>query len=177
MSIAKFILCAGAIALVASAARADSFGVKTGAWESTVTSTTTGTSIPPDMLSKLPPDQRAKIEQMMRSRSGQPHTITRKYCVTQKDLDEDRLMKEQGESQCSRKVLSKSSTRLEIEQTCGTAPHAMTMHVSVQATSPARMLDAFDVRPMACKRASTSAAFSAATPELGCRVNASTCIS
>lgn len=136
MSIAKFILCAGAIALVASAARADSFGVKTGAWESTVTSTTTGTSVPPDMLSKLPPDQRAKIEQMMRSRSGQPHTITRKYCVTQKDLDEDRLMKEQGESQCSRKVLSKSSTRLEIEQTCGTAPHAMTMHVSVQATSP-----------------------------------------
>ena len=135
MSIIKFIICAGAIALIASAARAASFDVKTGAWESTVTSTTTGMAIPPDMLSKLPPDQRAKIEEAMRARSGQPHTIKRKYCVTQKDLDEDRLMQEESGSQCSRKVLSKSSTRLELEQTCGAAPHAMTMHVSVQATS------------------------------------------
>ncbi len=36
----------------------------------------------------------------------------------------------------------------------------------VQATRPARMLEAFEVSPIACRRASTSSARSAATPEI-----------
>ncbi|WHZ11150.1 MAG: hypothetical protein OJF60_001589 [Burkholderiaceae bacterium] len=133
----KLILCAGAgvVALVATAARADSFNVKPGAWESTSTSTTTGIMIPQDMLSKMPPERRAKIEEAMRAQSGKARTTTHKYCVTEKDLDEDRLFKDPRDNQCSRKVLSKSSTRIDIEQTCGAAPNTMAMHATVEATS------------------------------------------
>ena len=138
MSTTKLFLYAGAgaIALAASVAQATTINIKTGAWESTTTSTTTGMMISPDMLSKLPPERRAAMEQAMRARSGQPHTHTRKYCVTQKDLDEDQYLKEDRNSKCSRKVLSKSSTKVELTTTCGTAPNTMTMHVTAEATNP-----------------------------------------
>jgi hypothetical protein len=126
----------GVAALAAGVARADSFAAKTGAWETTSTVTTTGMMIPSDMLAKLPPDRRAKIEQAMQAHSGQPHTSTHKSCVTQKDLDEDRLYKPEHASQCTRKVLSKSSTRVELEQTCDAEGHTFTMHLVVQAQSP-----------------------------------------
>lgn len=133
----KLVLCvgAGAIALTATAAQAASFDVKTGAWENTVTTTTTGMMIPQDMLSKMPPERRAQIEQAMRARSGQPRTSTYKYCVTQKDLDEDRIIKDKNDHECTQKILSSTSSRVDVERTCGSAPHTMLIHVVVEATS------------------------------------------
>lgn len=127
----------GALALAATVAQATTINVKTGAWESTTTTTTTGMMIPSDMLAKLPPERRAAMEQAMRARSGQPRTHTHKYCVAQKDLDEDQWLKKQdGNHECSQKVLSKSSTKVELTTTCGTAPQTMTMHMTVEATNP-----------------------------------------
>ena len=49
-------LCAvAALALLAAGAQAQSLNVKTGAWESTITSTTTGLTMPPELLAKLTP--------------------------------------------------------------------------------------------------------------------------
>lgn len=136
MSASKLLRCLVALmAALPLCGLADSFDVKTGAWENTVTTTTSGMTIPPDMLSKLPPERRAKIEEAMRARAGQPRSMTDKHCVTQKDLDEDRLFENDRDSQCTRRVLSKSGRRIEGEQTCGAAPHTMVMHVVVEATS------------------------------------------
>jgi hypothetical protein len=62
-----------------------------------ITTLTSGSLIPPDLLAKTPPEQRARIEQSMQPRSGKPMTHTSKECVTQEDLDQDRMLKEQQE--------------------------------------------------------------------------------
>ena len=77
---------------MATSALAESFNAKPGAWEMSITTLTAGTLIPPDVLAKMPPEQRAKFEQSMQARSGKPMTHTSKGCVTQEDLDQDRIL-------------------------------------------------------------------------------------
>src|SRR5215475_7640365 len=105
--------------------------------EMTHTSVITGTLIPPDVLAKMPPERRAKLEQAMQARSGQPKIRTTKSCITQRDLDQNRLIKEESEGeepQCTTKVLSKSPSRLVMERAC-LAPHASTSQMTVEATT------------------------------------------
>lgn len=62
--------------------------VKTGEWETTTTSQGMGgamPALPPGMLDKLPPEQRAKMEERMKAMSG-PSTRTSKSCVTKENL-------------------------------------------------------------------------------------------
>jgi Protein of unknown function (DUF3617) len=70
----------------------DSLDVNPGAWDMSITTLTSGSLIPPDLLAKMPPEQRAKFEQSMQARSGKPMTHTSKGCVTQEDLDQDRIL-------------------------------------------------------------------------------------
>lgn len=108
-----------------SFALADSLNAKPGAWDISITTQTDGSLIPPDLLAKMPPEQRAKFEQSMQARSGKPMTHNSKECVTQEDLDQDRMLKEQQEDsdlQCTTRVVSKSSSKLVIERT-GRAQH------------------------------------------------------
>lgn len=125
-----------AMACIAVAASAATLDVKTGAWESTITSTMTGMMVPADRLAKLPPEQRAKVEAMMKSQSGQSHTTTQKSCVTQKDLDEDNFLQQSPDPSCKAKTLSQSSTRVEFERVCGTPPHARNEHMVITAANP-----------------------------------------
>lgn len=76
---------------------AESFNVKTGAWEVTSTGMTTGMMIPPEIFANMPPDRRAKLEQAMQARSAQPKTHVKKVCITQKDLDQNNLIREEDE--------------------------------------------------------------------------------
>ena len=80
-----------------SFALADSLNVRPGTWDISITTQTGGSLIPPNLLAKMPPEQRAKIEQSMQARSGKPMTHSSKECVTQEDLDQDRMLKEQQE--------------------------------------------------------------------------------
>lgn len=114
---------------------ADSFNVKTGAWEITTTTTSTGSVLPAEALAKMPPEQRAKIEQAMQARSGKPTTRVDKHCVAQKDLDEDRLFESTNDSHCTRRVVTKSATRIVLEQTCA-APQASKATITIEAQSP-----------------------------------------
>lgn len=125
-----------ATACIAATASAATLDVKTGAWESTITSTMTGVTIPADRLAKLPPEQRAKVEAMMKSQSGQSHTTTQKSCITQKDLDENKFLQQVPEAGCKARVLSQSSTRIEFERVCGTPPQVRNEHMVITATSP-----------------------------------------
>lgn len=103
-----------------------------------LTTLTSGSLIPPDLLAKMPPEQRAKIEQSMQARSGKPMTHASEECVTQEDLDQDRMIKEENEKngpQCMTKVISKSSSKLVIERTCP-APRASTSQMTMEAKTP-----------------------------------------
>lgn len=131
-----------------SFALADSLNVRLGAWDISITTQTSGSLIPPDLLAKMPPEQRAKIEQSMQARSGKPMTHTSKECVTQEDLDQNRIIKEQreedGELQCSTRVISKSSSTLVIERTCP-APRASTSQMAMEAKTPESIVGSLDI--------------------------------
>ena len=122
-----------------TSAGAESFNAKPGAWELNFTTLTTGMLIPPDVLAKMPPEQRAKIEQSTQARSGKPRTHASKTCVTQEDLDQNRIIKEEEEKedelQCTMKVISKSSSKLVIERACP-APRASTSQMAMEAKTP-----------------------------------------
>jgi hypothetical protein len=123
---------------------ADSLNAKTGAWEITTTTLTTGMPVPAEALAKMPPGQRANIEKTMQARAGKPSTHMRKSCVTKKELDEDRVIKSDDEGQCKKKIISKSASKIVFEQTCA-APHASTSNVTIEAKTPESIVASMDM--------------------------------
>jgi len=129
-----------ALALLAGGGQAQTLNVKTGVWESSVTSATGGIALPSELLAKLVPEQqREKFEEAIGALPNQSRVKTQKYCLTQKDLDEDRYFEKKTSERCSRRVLSKSNDRVEFEQSCNGTPPIATMHVIVQAIDPERV--------------------------------------
>jgi Protein of unknown function (DUF3617) len=81
------LLLAAAIALPLLAA--DGLAAKTGLWETTTVMNTGAIAIPADALAKIPPAQRAQMEQMFKQMGARgPTTTQSKSCVTEKDLKE-----------------------------------------------------------------------------------------
>ncbi len=128
-----------------SEAQADSFNAKPGAWEMTFAGLATGTMIPPDVLAKMPPEQRARIEQSMQARSGKPGTHATKSCITKEDLDQNRILKEEAEDEpgCATKVISKSSSKMVLERSCP-PPHASTSRMAMETTTPESIVASID---------------------------------
>ena len=105
--------------------------VKTGQWEYTVTVQLGGAGaeamakqmppIPPEQLAKLSPDQRAKMEALLKQyramASGQPTTTTHKTCIKKEDL-----LKldpaSNADKTCKMTVLSSSRSKQEIKEEC-----------------------------------------------------------
>jgi hypothetical protein len=139
---AAIVLAIGA----ASVAHADSFNARPGAWEMTTTTVTSGMPIPAEQLAQMKPEQRAKVEATMKARSGQPRSHTSQSCLTQKDLDQNRILKseDEGESKCTRKIVSKTPTKLVMEQACP-APHASTSTMTMESKSPEMMVASIDM--------------------------------
>src|SRR5690348_14518665 len=67
--------------------------VKPGLWETTTTITVAGEMpIPAEVLNRLTPEQRARMEARMKANSsGHTNTNTHKSCVTKEDLENQRL--------------------------------------------------------------------------------------
>lgn len=97
---------------------ADSINVKVGAWEMTTTTLMTGIMVPAEAQANMSSEQRAKIEEIMQAHAGKPRVHIAKTCVTKEDLDQDRLLKSDGENQCKKKIISKSASKIVFEQTC-----------------------------------------------------------
>jgi hypothetical protein len=132
-------LSAIAVALAAGIsppAVAASFNVKPGAWQMSMNILIVGTPLPAEALASMPPEKRARVEQAMKERAAKPVTVSHKACVTQKQLDQNRIIESaKDESQCARKVLSQSATKLVMEQVCP-APHASTSQMTIEARTP-----------------------------------------
>ncbi|MBK8276673.1 MAG: DUF3617 domain-containing protein [Nitrospira sp.] len=119
---------------------AESFNIKPGAWEMSVTTVTSGMKLSPELSAKMAPAQRAHMEQMMKAREGKPQTRNAQACITKEDLSQDRIIKEMEDEdedtavQCKVKILSKSSTKLVLDQLCPGPPSATT-HFTIEAKS------------------------------------------
>ena len=121
-------------------AQAESFNIKPGTWEMTVTTVASGMKLSPELSAKMTPAQRAQMEQMIKSREGKPHTMTSHSCITKEDLSQDRIIKEMEDEdedtavQCKVKVLSKSSSKLVLDQLCP-GPPGSTTHFTIETKS------------------------------------------
>jgi len=91
--------------------------VKTGLWESTVTTTTTGQMpIPAEMLARLTPEQRAKFEaRMNQNASPKTRTHTNRDCETKEKLAEQPF---NSEKECKQTILVSTGTKAEVKMVC-----------------------------------------------------------
>lgn len=126
-------------------AHAESFNIRPGAWDMTVTTVASGMKLSPELSARMTAAQRAQMEQMMKSREGKPHTMTAQSCITKEDLSQDRIIKEIEDEdedtavQCKVKVLSKSSSKLVLDQLCP-GPPSSTTHFTIEAKTTASIV-------------------------------------
>jgi hypothetical protein len=104
--------------------------VKTGLWETTSTSQMSGMPIPESALKDMPPEQRARIEAIMKQRQEQgPQSHTYKTCITQEDLNRPFDKKDNMEN-CTQTILTATRTVQEYKIQCtGSMPHSGVLHV------------------------------------------------
>lgn len=102
-----------------STIKLQSLNIKPGLWESTRTINRAGDlPIPAEMLNRLTPEQRARMEERMRAHSGaHTNTTTEKHCVTKEDLDKDR-MKLAETKECTTTVVNSTTTAVRAKLAC-----------------------------------------------------------
>jgi hypothetical protein len=92
--------------------------VKEGLWEVTVTHSMSGMpatpNISPDALAKMPPEQRARVEAMMK---GGPSTDVRKECITKEKLEKHSAFSN-NRGDCTRTVVNSTGSKLEVKFHC-----------------------------------------------------------
>jgi Protein of unknown function (DUF3617) len=110
--------------------------VKLGLWESTTTMEHSGAPpIPDEVLARLTPEQRAKIEERAKASAQQgPKTTTRKNCVKKEDLEKAMAFGNNDKS-CHRTILTSSSSKLEFHIECGAATMKSNGDVHIEAIS------------------------------------------
>jgi hypothetical protein len=110
--------------------------VKLGLWESTSTMEHSGTPpIPDEVLARLTPEQRAKIEERAKASAQQgPKTTTRKNCVKKEDLDKAMAFGNDDKN-CHRTVVASSGSKLEFRMECGAGTMKSNGTVRVEAVS------------------------------------------
>jgi hypothetical protein len=102
-----------------AADKAQPLNVKVGLWEVTTTATHSGEMpLPADLLAKLTPEQRAKMEQRMKANSsGSTKSTTRKSCMTKEKLDKGSAFDEDKQN-CTRTIVTSSSSKLDMRVQC-----------------------------------------------------------
>ena len=105
-----------------STIKLQSLNIKPGLWESTRTIKRTGEMpIPAELLNRLTPEPRARMEERMKANSGgHSSTVTEKHCITREDLERDRLKIAEAK-ECTTTVVNSTSTNLKGKMVCETA--------------------------------------------------------
>jgi hypothetical protein len=115
------LLCTLASAVIAATGEITPLNVKTGLWQVTSTSSASGDmpALPPEVQAKLgqmSPEQRAKIEEAMKSKlNGTPQTSTYKKCLTKEDLTKNAFGK--PDDKCTWTVLTSTGTDMDVKGT------------------------------------------------------------
>lgn len=112
------------------------FDAKPGLWESTTIMQISGMppmpampQLTPEQLASIPEAQRQQMQAMMNGRGGSPRTTTAKSCVTKESLARAMAFGETNNNQanCTRKVVSSSSDKIEFHMECQPDRTNMTM--------------------------------------------------
>jgi hypothetical protein len=146
-SIARLLLLAAAVALPAIAA--EKLAAKTGLWETTVVTSTAGIQVPPEALSRMPPEQRAQVEQMMqRMGARKPTSVTDRSCVTEKDLEEGAFRQKNADAQrnCKYSMVSSSARHQEWTFQCSAAGGGATGRMRVDASDTSHVHGTMDMQ-------------------------------
>jgi hypothetical protein len=112
--------------------------VKTGQWETTTSTEMSGSPpIPPELLDRLTPEQRAKMEAVLKGRSGQgPKTITTKGCLKKEDLERPSILfGDATQRACRTTVVSSSRTKGEFRVDCALNQMKVTGTGQVEASN------------------------------------------
>lgn len=128
---------------------ADSLQVKTGLWETTTISNMSGISIPADALTKVPPAQRAQMEQMMKQMGARgPQTHKTRSCVTEKDLKDGAFRGVDGSDpqHCKYTPVSSTPRHQEITFVCSNEGHAGTGRMVIDAPDSTHVQGTIDVK-------------------------------
>lgn len=124
----------GTAPATASANKLQPLDVKLGLWENTTSISSSGSlGIPPERLAKMTPEQRARVEAMLKARSGQSaHTNTYKSCLTKEQLQKTPFADKQN---CTETLVSSTSKEAEVhfECTMEEAKGSGTMKIEVQS--------------------------------------------
>jgi hypothetical protein len=110
--------------------------VKLGLWETTVTNQTDiSAMLPPELLSKLTPEQRAKMEASMSGRGG-PRTSTTKHCITKETINEAFSSASRGNSKemkCTQAFVTSTSAKMVIHMECASGTMKTSSDIQVEA--------------------------------------------
>lgn len=111
--------------------------IKPGLWESTRTIKTAGEMpIPAELMNRLTPEQRTRMEERMKAHSaGRSNTTTERHCVTREDLEKDRLNLAEAK-ECTTTVLNSTSTSVRAKLVCDVEGMHATGSLELVAADP-----------------------------------------
>ncbi len=115
---------------------ADGLAVKTGTWETTMTTKASGMTMPAEAMAKMNEQQRAQMEAIMKNMgSAAPKTMTSKSCITDKDLKEGAFRAQQDKANpCTYKPVVTTGKRQEMTFECPGTRGVSSGHMIVDAT-------------------------------------------
>ena len=128
-------LLVAAAALPLSAQKSP-LNIKPGLWEMSIQLDMAGAMPPGVDTSKMPPEQKAKIEALMAAQKNKAHVV--KSCVTQEELDKYQINEADNDTSCKTTVTKSSPTLVEITQTCSGSA-AGTREARIEAPTPTAM--------------------------------------
>ncbi|MGH9360170.1 MAG: DUF3617 domain-containing protein [Terriglobia bacterium] len=111
--------------------------VKTGLWETSMTSSASGQlALPPEAVARLTPEQRTKLEAAMGAMASHaPKADTSQHCVTQEELTKDPFT-DKGQNRkwkCDETVIKSTGSELALHEVCGEGTSKWDAHISMQA--------------------------------------------
>ncbi len=94
------------------------FDIKPGLWEEVLVMNMRGQPpIPPEVLAKMTPEQRARFDAAMKARgTGEPTTHTRQRCITKEDLAKNPF--DDKRPNCTYDVVRSSERSMEVHAVC-----------------------------------------------------------
>ncbi len=148
---------AAACLLPALALGADRPNVKTGLWEITHESANSGVTggggvpqmpaIPDEVLARMPPEARARIEAAKAGRAGGGKLVMRQ-CLTDRDLDHPFEHTDPRAGECKNQVVSRTASSAEVAIACRSGQVGAETHGTLkwQLNSPESMQGTIDTK-------------------------------
>lgn len=144
----RLVRCAGP-ACIASllgmpVALADTLAVKTGLWEITSITQSSGVApLPAEVLAKLSPEQQTRMRAQMLADQDKPVTDVSRECITQQDIEKPVWTADA--ERCRQTLVATSGTRQQVTLTCEGEPKG-TGSIVVDAPDPETMHGVFDMK-------------------------------